>query len=233
MPNSSFSCWTMSTRSLHALAMLKIKRDGIEPDVDGSVAPLKQMEGLKEKGLPLAYVGDVVGTGSSRKSATNSVLWFMGDDIPYVPNKRAGGVCIGGKIAPLIGASPHEVIACDSTSVNLFKLIAAALEMRPGRKTVLSEPGNFPTDLYMIEGLEKQGLAKRRLAPREQLACALDEDVALLLLTHAHYKTGKVVDMAAMTAIVDAAWRRSAAVAPIPNSKLHLYALDGKPGCPV
>ena len=106
---------------------------------------------------------------------------------------------IGGKIAPLIGASPHEVIACDSTSVNLFKLIAAALEMRPGRKTVLSEPGNFPTDLYMIEGLEKQGLAKRRLAPREQLACALDEDVALLLLTHAHYKTGEVYDMAAMT----------------------------------
>jgi kynureninase len=106
---------------------------------------------------------------------------------------------IGGKIAPLIGAAPHEVIACDSTSVNLFKLIAAALAMRPGRKVVLSEPGNFPTDLYMIAGLEAQGLAERRLAERERLAEALDGDVALLMLTHAHYKTGALHDMAALT----------------------------------
>ena len=112
---------------------------------------------------------------------------------------------VGGKIAPLIGAQPHEVIACDSTSVNLFKLIAAALAMRPGRKTVLSEPGNFPTDLYMIEGLERQGLAERRLAPRDALADALDKDVALLLLTHAHYKTGDVFDMAALTVAAHAA----------------------------
>ena len=73
---------------------------------------------------------------------------------------------VGAKIAPLIGARPHEVIACDSTSVNLFKLISAALAMQPGRKVVLSEPGNFPTDLYMIDGLERQGLAERRLAER-------------------------------------------------------------------
>lgn len=106
---------------------------------------------------------------------------------------------IGGKIAPLIGAAPHEVIACDSTSVNLFKLIAAALAMRPGRKVVLSEPGNFPTDLYMIAGLEAQSLAERRLAERERLADALDGDVALLMLTHAHYKTGALHDMAALT----------------------------------
>ena len=106
---------------------------------------------------------------------------------------------IGGKIAPLIGAAPHEVIACDSVSVNLFKLIAAALKMQPGRKTVLSEPGNFPTDLYMIEGLEKQGLATRRLAERDRMVEALDEDVALLLLTHTHYKTGAVFDMAELT----------------------------------
>lgn len=106
---------------------------------------------------------------------------------------------VGGKIAPLIGAAPDEVIACDSTSVNLFKLIAAALRMRPGRKVVLSEPGNFPTDLYMIAGLEAQGLATRRLAPRERIAEALDGDVALLLLTHVHYKTGAVFDMAALT----------------------------------
>ncbi|MGM9451658.1 hypothetical protein RRF55_29345, partial [Klebsiella sp. K47] len=66
---------------LHALAMLKMARDGINPDVPGSVGPIKQMEELKAKGFPVAYVGDVVGTGSSRKSATNSVLWFFGDDI--------------------------------------------------------------------------------------------------------------------------------------------------------
>ena len=106
---------------------------------------------------------------------------------------------IGGKIAPLIGAGPHEVIACDSTSVNLFKLIAAALDLRPGRKVILSEPGNFPTDLYMIAGLERQGLATRRLAERDRLAGALGDDVALLLLTHVHYKTGAMHDMAALT----------------------------------
>ncbi len=117
----------------------------------------------------------------------NSAEWF----------EMAGR--IGGKIAPLIGAMPHEVIACDSTSVNLFKLISAALAMRPGRKVVLSEPGNFPTDLYMIAGLEQQELAERRLAPRSEIGNALDDDVALLLLTHAHYKTGEVFDMEALT----------------------------------
>ncbi len=106
---------------------------------------------------------------------------------------------IGSKIAPLVGAAPHEVIACDSTSINLFKLIAAALEMRPGRKVILSEPGNFPTDLYMIAGLEAQGLAERRLAEREHLMEALDADVALLMLTHVHYKTGAMHDMMALT----------------------------------
>ncbi len=106
---------------------------------------------------------------------------------------------IGAKIAPLIGAQPHEVIVADSVSVNLFKLIAAALQMRPGRQIVLSEPGNFPTDLYMIEGLERQGLAQRRLAPRADIAGSLNDEVALLLLTHTHYKTGEVFDMAGLT----------------------------------
>ncbi|MHA7820363.1 MAG: kynureninase [Erythrobacter sp.] len=109
------------------------------------------------------------------------------------------GARVGAKIAPLVGAQPHEVVACDSTSVNLFKLIAAGLQMRPGRKVILSEPGNFPTDLYMIEGLERQGLAQRRLAPRGAIAEALDEDVAVLMLTHAHYKTGELFDMKALT----------------------------------
>ncbi|WFL78870.1 kynureninase [Altererythrobacter arenosus] len=106
---------------------------------------------------------------------------------------------VGGKIAPLIGAGPREVVACDSTSVNLFKLIAAALDMRSGRKVILSEPGNFPTDLYMIAGLERQGLAERRLAERDKLIGALDDDVALLLLTQVHYKSGAMHDMAGLT----------------------------------
>lgn len=106
---------------------------------------------------------------------------------------------VGAKIASLIGAQAHEVIVADSVSVNLFKLMSAALEMRPGRRVVLSEPGNFPTDIYMIEGLEGQGLAERRLAERGELLEALDEDVALLLLTHAHYKTGELFDMAELT----------------------------------
>ena len=109
------------------------------------------------------------------------------------------GSRVGAKIAPLIGAQPHEVIACDTVSANLFKLIAAALDMRPDRKVILSEPGNFPTDIYMIQGLERQGLAERRLAPRGALLDALDDDVALLMLTHAHYKSGELFDMAALT----------------------------------
>ncbi|EAQ28315.1 Kynureninase [Erythrobacter sp. NAP1] len=109
------------------------------------------------------------------------------------------GARVGAKIAPLIGAQPHEVIACDTVSANLFKLIAAALDMRPGRNVILSEPGNFPTDIYMIQGLERQGLATQRLAPRDQIPAALDDDVALLMLTHAHYKSGELFDMAALT----------------------------------
>ena len=107
--------WSRPDIPLHALAMLKMARDGINPDLPGSVGPIKQMEELKAKGFPVAYVGDVVGTGSSRKSATNSVLWFFGDDIPNVPNKRAGGFCFGTKIAPIFyntmedaGALPIE-----------------------------------------------------------------------------------------------------------------------------
>ncbi len=100
--------WSRPDIPLHALAMLKNPRDGIEPDQAGVVGPIKQIEALQEKGFPLAYVGDVVGTGSSRKSATNSVLWFMGDDLPGVPNKKGGGVCLGGKIA-LFSLTPWKM----------------------------------------------------------------------------------------------------------------------------
>ncbi|RQW69850.1 bifunctional aconitate hydratase 2/2-methylisocitrate dehydratase [Halomonas sp. YLB-10] len=108
--------WSRPDIPLHANAMLKNERDGIEPEVPGTKGPMAQIEAVKAKGFPVAYVGDVVGTGSSRKSATNSVLWFFGDDIPNVPNKRAGGFCFGGKIAPIFfntmedaGALPVEM----------------------------------------------------------------------------------------------------------------------------
>ncbi|HFC8830334.1 TPA: bifunctional aconitate hydratase 2/2-methylisocitrate dehydratase [Neisseria subflava] len=108
--------WSRPDIPLHALAMLKNPRDGINPDKPGEVGPIKLLEELKAKGHPVAYVGDVVGTGSSRKSATNSVIWHTGEDIPFVPNKRFGGVCLGGKVAPIFfntqedsGALPIEV----------------------------------------------------------------------------------------------------------------------------
>jgi aconitate hydratase 2/2-methylisocitrate dehydratase len=101
--------WSRPDIPLHALAMFKMPREGLDK-------PLETIEELKEKGNPLVFVGDVVGTGSSRKSATNSVLWHMGDEIPYIPNKKEGGFCFGGKIAPIFfntledsGAFPIEL----------------------------------------------------------------------------------------------------------------------------
>ena len=108
--------WSRPDIPLHALAMLKMPREGIEK-------PLETIEELKKKGNPLVFVGDVVGTGSSRKSATNSVLWHMGDEIPAIPNKKEGGFCFGGKIAPIFyntledsGAFPVE---CDVTKMEM------------------------------------------------------------------------------------------------------------------
>jgi aconitate hydratase 2/2-methylisocitrate dehydratase len=119
--------WSRPDIPLHALAMLKNPRDGITPDKPGEIGPISTLEELKRKGHPLAYVGDVVGTGSSRKSATNSVLWHMGHDIPFVPNKRQGGVVLGGKIAPIFfntledsGALPIE---CPVDALNMGDVI--------------------------------------------------------------------------------------------------------------
>jgi aconitate hydratase 2 / 2-methylisocitrate dehydratase len=116
---------------MHALAMLKNPRPGINADEPGKVGPIKQLEALKTKGNLIAYVGDVVGTGSSRKSATNSVLWFTGEDIPFIPNKRFGGVCLGNKIAPIFyntmedaGALPIEL---DVSKMDMGDVI----ELRP------------------------------------------------------------------------------------------------------
>ena len=107
--------WSRPDIPLHALSMFKMPREGLE-------SPLETIEELKKKGNPLVFVGDVVGTGSSRKSATNSVLWHMGDEIPSIPNKKEGGYCFGGKIAPIFfntledsGAFPIEMDVTEMT----------------------------------------------------------------------------------------------------------------------
>ena len=123
--------WSRPDIPLHATVMLKNPRAGIEPDETGVRGPMKQIESLQKKGHQIAYVGDVVGTGSSRKSATNSVLWWTGQDIPFVPNKRFGGVCLGTKIAPIFfntmedaGALPIEL---DVSQMSMGDVI----ELRP------------------------------------------------------------------------------------------------------
>jgi aconitate hydratase 2/2-methylisocitrate dehydratase len=119
--------WSRPDIPLHGLAMLKNPREGIVPEKPGERGPIGLIDELKKKGHPVAYVGDVVGTGSSRKSATNSVIWWTGEDIPFVPNKRYGGFCLGGKIAPIFfntqedaGAFPIE---CDVAQMNMGDVI--------------------------------------------------------------------------------------------------------------
>ena len=114
---------------------------------------------------------------------------------------------VGAGIARLIGAAAGSVAVADSTSVNLFKLLGAALALRPGRRTILTEQGNFPTDLYIAEGLASFRAAGHRLrsVPAEQIATALDADVAVLMLTHVNYRTGAMHDMAALTRAAHAA----------------------------
>jgi kynureninase len=111
---------------------------------------------------------------------------------------------LGARIAPLIGAGADEVIVADSTSANLFKLLVAACLARPDRGTIVSEPGNFPTDLYIAQGVAET-LRGRRVRTASDVAAAIDGDTAVVLLTHVHYKTGAMADMAAITAAAHAA----------------------------
>ncbi|WP_109419755.1 bifunctional aconitate hydratase 2/2-methylisocitrate dehydratase [Proteus terrae] len=150
--------WSRPDIPLHALAMLKNAREGIEPDQPGSVGPIKQIEALNKKGFPLAYVGDVVGTGSSRKSATNSVLWFMGDDIPFVPNKRGGGVVLGGKIAPIFfntmedaGALPIEVDVSKLNMGDVIDIYPYKGEIRNHETNELLETFELKTEVLIDE----------------------------------------------------------------------------------
>jgi len=108
---------------------------------------------------------------------------------------------LAAKLAPLIGAAADEVLVCDSTSINLFKLLAAALAATPGRRVILSERGNFPTDLYIAEGVARMlpGV-ELRTVERAEIAAALDDQVAVLMLTHVDYRSGERHDMAALSA---------------------------------
>ncbi len=149
--------WSRPDIPVHARAMYKMTRDGLEPEEHGVTGPLKQIDDIKAKGLPVAFVGDVVGTGSSRKSATNSVLWFFGDDIPGVPNKRAGGICIGGKVAPIFFNTMEDagalVFEAPVDKLNMGDVI----EIRPYDGKILSESGEvlsefgFKSDVILDE----------------------------------------------------------------------------------
>ncbi len=160
---------------------------------------------------------------------------------------------VGAKIAPLIGAAADEVIVADSVSVNLFKLLAGALQLRPGRRVILSEPSSFPTDLYMAQGLASMGAAELRLASDIPAALAAGrdgrqgKDVAVVLLSHVHYKSAAVHDMAAITAAAHAAgalmlWDLSHSVGALPLDLAGAGAdmavgcgykyLNGGPGAP-
>src|SRR6202007_1719597 len=113
--------WSRPDIPLHYLAMLKNARPGITPEEDGKRGPMQFIADLKKKGHLVAYVGDVVAPGSSRKSATNSVIWATGEDIPFVPNKRFGGVTLGGKIAPIF-FNTHAVYRARPIEVDVSRL---------------------------------------------------------------------------------------------------------------
>jgi len=149
--------WSRPDIPLHARAAYKMEREGLTPDEPGVTGPMSQIDEIKSKGLPVAFVGDVVGTGSSRKSATNSVLWFFGDDIPGVPNKRAGGVCIGNKVAPIFFNTMEDagalVFEAPVDNMNMGDVI----EIRPYEGKILNEAGEtisefkFKSDVILDE----------------------------------------------------------------------------------
>jgi len=141
--------WSRPDIPVHARAAYKMTRDGLTPEEHGVTGPMAQIEDIKSKGLPVAFVGDVVGTGSSRKSATNSVLWFFGDDMPGVPNKRGGGVCIGGKVAPIFYNTMEDagalVFEAPVENLNMGDVI----EIRPYDGKILAEDGSVISEFEL------------------------------------------------------------------------------------
>tara|TARA_B110000503_G_scaffold40907_1_gene67322 strand:+ start:5405 stop:8014 length:2610 start_codon:yes stop_codon:yes gene_type:complete len=141
--------WSRPDIPLHARAAFKMTRDGLNPDEHGVIGPMKQIDELKGKGLPVTFVGDVVGTGSSRKSATNSVLWFFGDDMPGVPNKKSGGICIGSQVAPIFFNTMEDagalVFEAPVDKINYGDII----EVRPYDGKILNEVGEVLSEFKL------------------------------------------------------------------------------------
>ncbi|MCH9691947.1 MAG: bifunctional aconitate hydratase 2/2-methylisocitrate dehydratase [Gammaproteobacteria bacterium] len=141
--------WSRPDIPLHARAMYKMTRDGLTPEEHGVTGPLKQIEALQAQGHTVAFVGDVVGTGSSRKSATNSVLWYFGDEMPGVPNKKSGGICIGGKIAPIFYNTMEDagalVFEAPVNELNMGDVI----EIRPYEGKLLAEDGRVLSEFAL------------------------------------------------------------------------------------
>ena len=138
--------WSRPDIPLHARAMYKMTRDGLSPEDHGNIGPMKQIEEMRNNDLPVAFVGDVMGTGSSRKSATNSVLWYFGEDMPGVPNKRSGGICIGGNVAPIFFNTMEDAGAL-VFEAPVDKLgFGDIIEIRPYDGKILSESGEVLSD---------------------------------------------------------------------------------------
>jgi kynureninase len=156
------------------------------------------LDGNSLGALPIATPGRLARAAEQEWGESLITSWNVHDWIG-APRR------VGDKIARLVGAAAGEVIVADSTSVNLFKLLAAAVRHQAGRHVILSEPGNFPTDLYVAQGLI--GLApdcRLKTVPADEIIAAIDDDTAVVMLTHVHYKTGRKLDMAAITAAAHA-----------------------------
>ncbi len=141
--------WSRPDIPLHSLAMFKMTRDGLTPEEHAVKGPIAQIEEIKAKGHPVAFVGDVVGTGSSRKSATNSVLWFFGDDVSGVPNKRAGGICIGTNVAPIFYNTMEDAGALVFEAPVEKLSMGDVIEIRPYDGKILSESGEVLSEFKL------------------------------------------------------------------------------------
>ncbi len=141
--------WSRPDIPLHALAMYKMTRDGLQPQEHGVTGPMKQIQTLQNTGLPVAFVGDVVGTGSSRKSATNSVLWYFGNDMEGVPNKKSGGICIGGNVAPIFYNTMEDAGALVFEAPVEKLAMGDVIDIRPYDGQILSESGELLSEFQL------------------------------------------------------------------------------------
>jgi len=141
--------WSRPDIPLHALASYKMPREGLTPEEPGVRGPINKIKEIQDMGLPVAFVGDVVGTGSSRKSATNSVLWFFGDDMPGTPNKKSGGICIGNKVAPIFYNTMEDagalVFEAPVDDLNMGDIV----EIRPYDGKILNEAGDVISEFEL------------------------------------------------------------------------------------